>query len=479
MSSMVVGLSCCVGSCASKICCSCCDGEMRTSGKKAKNFYLFIQGLAIVFALIMRYWGGDQVEIMDYWSVGCTTEKGGDATVSIPGCKGNAAVYRISFMQAVFFLVMTVGSSLSQDFHLTHACSKLLLWFGLMLASFFIPNYVFDNSGFAWFSRVISVLFLLLQLVILIDFGYKWNDSWLLKADEQQRKEGVGAGMNKWHYAILGVAGTCFFLWVLGVSLMFKSYSVCGLDKFFTAMTLILVVIATGLALASESPILPAAIVAAYAVFLNWGAITANPDLKCGVDAASIDRQSPAIIVTGIIITVVSLVWVSMSTADSAKTLELEFQDKSKKKDAATIDGTKGLALIDGETDSDGSADMEGGIKTRDVTVTEEDRRKQQVLQEDEDSRRGVAGARRQEQLDANDSEKYWIFHLIQFFAAVYMAMLLTDWGSNPDPSAAPTNAPTGGKTSMWVKVVSQWITCLLYIWTLVAPRVLPDRDWS
>ena len=44
--------------------------------------------------------------------------------------------------------------------------------------------------------------------------------------------------MNKWHYAILGVAGTCFFLWLLGVSLMFKSYSVCGLDKFFTAMTL-------------------------------------------------------------------------------------------------------------------------------------------------------------------------------------------------------------------------------------------------
>jgi len=474
MSSLAVAASCCVGSCVSKVCCSCCSGEMRTSGKKAKNFYLFIQGLAIIFALTMRYWGGDQVDIMDYWSIGCTDQN----SITVPGCKGNAAVYRISFMQAVFFLVMTAGCYLSQDFHLTHACSKLLLWFGLMLSSFFIPNYVFNNSGYAWFSRVVSVLFLLAQIIILIDFGYKWNDAWLAKADEQQRKAGAGAGMNKWHYAILGVAVTCFFLWLLGVSLMFKSYSVCGLDKFFTAMTLILVLIATGIALATESPILPAAIVAAYAVFLNWGAITANPDHSCGADAAAIDRQSPAIIATGIAITAVSLVWVSMSTADSAKTLQLEFQDKSKKKEAQSTDGAKARALIDGETDSDGSSDVEAGIKTRDVTITEADRAKQQVLQEDEDDRRGVAGARRQEELDAADSEKYWVFHLVMFFAAVYMAMLLTDWGSNPDPANTQAT-PTSGKTSMWVKVVSQWTTCLLYTWTLLAPRVLPDRDWS
>ena len=72
VSSLAVAASCCVGSCVSKVCCSCCSGEMRTSGKKAKNFYLFIQGLAIIFALTMRYWGGDQVDIMDYWSIGCT-----------------------------------------------------------------------------------------------------------------------------------------------------------------------------------------------------------------------------------------------------------------------------------------------------------------------------------------------------------------------------------------------------------------------
>lgn len=32
---------------------------------------------------------------------------------------------------------------------------------------------------------------------------------------------------------------------------------------------------------------------------------------------------------------------------------------------------------------------------------------------------------------------------------------------------------------STWVKVVSSWITWLLYGWTLVAPIVLPDRVFN
>ena len=30
----------------------------------------------------------------------------------------------------------------------------------------------------------------------------------------------------------------------------------------------------------------------------------------------------------------------------------------------------------------------------------------------------------------------------------------------------------------MWVKVVTQWVTVALYVWTLVAPLVLPDREF-
>jgi hypothetical protein len=31
----------------------------------------------------------------------------------------------------------------------------------------------------------------------------------------------------------------------------------------------------------------------------------------------------------------------------------------------------------------------------------------------------------------------------------------------------------------MWVKIVAQWLTMLLFAWTLAAPKLFPDRDFT
>jgi hypothetical protein len=31
----------------------------------------------------------------------------------------------------------------------------------------------------------------------------------------------------------------------------------------------------------------------------------------------------------------------------------------------------------------------------------------------------------------------------------------------------------------MWIKVVTSWVSNVLYIWTLVAPILFPNRDFS
>jgi hypothetical protein len=74
------------------------------------------------------------------------------------------------------------------------------------------------------------------------------------------------------------------------------------------------------------------------------------------------------------------------------------------------------------------------------------------------------------------DTERYSVFHAIMLFAALYMGMLLTDWGSGAE---ANLSRPEGGKTAMWVKVLSQWATMLIYTWTLAAPSLFPDRDFG
>ena len=69
----------------------------------------------------------------------------------------------------------------------------------------------------------------------------------------------------------------------------------------------------------------------------------------------------------------------------------------------------------------------------------------------------------------------YSFFHLVFALASMYIAMLMTGWGSNPQER----DLIDVGWTSVWVKLVTQWVTAATYIWMLVAPALFPDRDFS
>ena len=70
----------------------------------------------------------------------------------------------------------------------------------------------------------------------------------------------------------------------------------------------------------------------------------------------------------------------------------------------------------------------------------------------------------------------YSFFHAVFALASAYTAMLMTDWGSGTGTAKDQIGV---GWASVWVKVVSQWVTVALYAWSLVAPALLPDRDFS
>ncbi|XP_014907895.1 serine incorporator 3-like, partial [Poecilia latipinna] len=68
----------------------------------------------------------------------------------------------------------------------------------------------------------------------------------------------------------------------------------------------------------------------------------------------------------------------------------------------------------------------------------------------------------------------YSFFHFMLFLASLYIMMTLTNWYS-PDADYTITSKwPT-----VWVKVSSSWLCLALYIWTLVAPMIFPNRDFS
>ena len=64
----------------------------------------------------------------------------------------------------------------------------------------------------------------------------------------------------------------------------------------------------------------------------------------------------------------------------------------------------------------------------------------------------------------------------------MYVAMLLTDWnvvraGADPKGPDNDNDVYIGrSEVAMWMRVVSSWTCILLYIWSLIAPVLMPDR---
>lgn len=69
----------------------------------------------------------------------------------------------------------------------------------------------------------------------------------------------------------------------------------------------------------------------------------------------------------------------------------------------------------------------------------------------------------------------YSFFHFMLFLASLYIMMTLTNWYS-PDSSYETMISKW---PSVWVKISSSWIGIVLYVWTLVAPLVLTNRDFD
>lgn len=88
------------------------------------------------------------------------------------------------------------------------------------------------------------------------------------------------------------------------------------------------------------------------------------------------------------------------------------------------------------------------------------------------------ASAEEQEQATGSSNRPVtWKLNLVLAVISCFYAMALTGWGSIQS-GGTPAN-PDVGNVSMWMIIASQWLVLAMYLWTLVAPRLFPGRDFS
>jgi len=438
---------CFCSACASLLS-SCCGSDKdsttppsATSGRMRSVFLLL---LSIGIAFSFQYGVAPELQpntnnkiqyLEDAWSNGCKDYN--DETLQLQ-CSGHSGVYRAASSAFLFFTLAAIAAWCKPTANRDAWPAKIFLFLVLNVATIFVPNEPIFSLIMVNVFRVGAAFFILFQQVIFIDVAYNLNESWVEKANKAEAEEGEGAG-KKWLYSLLTL---CLFLFVgsfIVIGLFYGYFTGCNTHLAFITVTLALGLICTAVQLlfSDEGSLLTSATIFSYATYLCYVAMSQNPDGNCNPTLVQNDTTG---IVFGIGLTILSLFWTGWSYT-AHKTVRESGDAANEENDVEDQkDGTvKGLVV---RSNSYGSL----------------------ASKEDEEN--------------ATDSfSSSWKLNVILILITCWYAVVLTGWGS-VEVGGNSAN-PSVGRVSMWIVVSSQWLVQSLYLWTLAAPGLFPDRDFS
>jgi hypothetical protein len=215
--SLLSSVVCCCGSAACSLCCKSCPSmKYSTSTRLSYAFILICCTVLSTIALIPGL--GTTLEgllpgvcsnisyiIINY-----------NQMIDCKSILGYFAVYRICFALACFYflfmmLMIYVRSSRDPRSMIQNGFwfFKILVLGGLLVGAFYIPSGSFEEV-FMYFGIVGGFLFILVQLILLIDFVHSWNESWVEKFENDQKE---------YYYGLLIFTGV-FFLLAIAITVL-------------------------------------------------------------------------------------------------------------------------------------------------------------------------------------------------------------------------------------------------------------------
>jgi len=357
-------------------------------------------------------------------------------------CFGALAVYRVSFSLALFHLfmaLMTIGTKRRGDCRVQLQDNfwsiKILVIVGACIGAFFIPNVFFEYYG--WVALGASGIFILVQLILLVDFAHTWAENWGGKYEEAED------GDHKWWWILFGTMGLLFLSSLALTIVMYIFFHSCQQDVAFVTINLIFCIFIGAMSIHPKvqdanpkSGLLQPALIACYCTYLIFSAIQSD-DPECNPWKAKTSANNTSLLI-GAVFTICAVCY---STFRASSQLGGETHPE------------KVSLMKDEESASPAS---------------EEDSKDTKHDDHDHDHDHD-------EPVPYNFSK----FHIVFALGAMYIAMLMTDWKTVYNPGTDARPLVDSGLAAVWVKVISSWICVGLYCWTLVGPVLFPDRDWS
>lgn len=371
---------------------------------------------------------------------------------------GFQAVYRLCLVVTLFFTAMAllmIGVSNTNDPRAGIQNGfwgiKYLLVIGGMFGSFWIPDGNFADI-WMYFGMVGGFLFILIQLVLIVDFAHSWAEAWYGNFEDTQNKGWLGALLT---FTSLMYAGAITAFVLLIVYYTGEYSGQCKLHEFFASFNLLICI---GISIASilpkvqdhmkQSGLLQSSVVSLYVMYLTWSALSNSPRAECKPSFS----LSPT--------TTVSPTTGTTTTVDP---------DPEKAHPNFATESIVGLVIwFLCVLYSSISTSSQGGKLAGTNAV---------LLREDGGAGGDVEAGPARDNEEDEVAYSWTFFHVMFALATLYVMMTLTNWYS---PSAtADITSFNSNSAAMWVKIISSWLAATIYLWSIIAPALFPDRDFG
>ena len=443
-----------------------CCGNTNSNGRKRSVLLLYI---TITAALVNQYvvapWILEKSNILSHipylkgfiyrnWTHGCIT--GDDESgPTLESCVGNAGVYRPTFLSTIFFFVSAAVSKANPSMNGHAWPEKIILYvISLIVSVALLPNTPLLMPIFTVVMRGLAGVFLVVQQVILIDLAYNWNEHWLLKASDCNRLNGYGSG-NKWLKAIIAVSVLFYVITFVGIGLLYQHYNDCTNNSWLITTTLLLILIVTAIQLSgTEGSLMTSSVVSLYAMYLCHAAVSKNPNESCNPSLYANNAWS---IFWSLFLTSISLAWTGWSYTAEPR-----------------LDNPQTAGSVQANVSTTHRAQQNPDSLNLDVPFLDPDDQPTTGVVVENKTHMDAESVTRKE----TPNSSIWKLNVIMALISGWVAASLTGWGVYEKSNSAISN-PQVSTVNLWMIAISQWVAIILYTWTLLAPRLFPDRDFS
>jgi hypothetical protein len=334
----------------------------------------------------------------------------------------------------------------------------------------FVPTNPLFNPIYLTFFRIGAMMFIFIQQIILIDLAYNWNEAWVYKADEADNQE-WGSG-SKWLKLIIASAVALNVASLACIVLLYKFFSGCAENTIVITLTLIQIIVITVIQLffSEEGSTLTTSVLSTYSTYLAYSIVSKNPNSVCNPTLGSDDISS---IVIGLCLTMLSLAWTGWSW-----TAETRIESVNNLEATTSLNAAAGIG--NGNTGGDVSRMSQSANLNLDVPFLDPNDQPTTGL-----VMQSASGEEGDESMSTSNalSPSLWKLNIVLALISCWVAASLTGWGSitgGIGEAGEHTAAnPLFGRLNMAMIAFSQNIAIGLYLWTLVAPRLFPERDFS